>query len=395
VGANEVTAEPTGDGSYELYGEKWFCSNVDSGAALVLARRPDAPSGTDGLSLFLVGDDGDQRGYRVRRLKDKLGTKSVPTGEVVFEGAEAHLVGEPENGFAQMSEMLNMERLYNAVGSCGAMGRALLESKVHAANREVFGQRLDEHPLMRRDLLEMATDHEAALAFTFEAVDAFHRREREDADDAHRLMRILVPVAKYRTARMAVDTASYAMEIKGGNGYVEDFVHPRLLRNAQVLPIWEGASNVMALDVLRALNRELAHEPLLALVDDRLDAVTHPILEPLAATVDAEREGLASAIMTLAGERPAYAQRQAKDLADYVFDVTTATVLLHQAQGQLDEDGTARKAAVARQFVETHLRDHDERGITSPDELHPDVFDAIVRHADLDPERLDEPLAAD
>jgi acyl-CoA dehydrogenase len=398
VGANEVTAEPAGDGTYELYGEKWFCSNVDSGAALVLARRPDAPAGTDGLSLFLVaelGESGESEGYRVRRLKDKMGTKSVPTGEVVFEGATAHLVGEPENGFKQMSEMLNMERLYNAVGSCGAMGRALLESKVHAANREVFGRRLDEHPLMRRDLLEMATDHEAALAFTFEAVAAFHRREREDADDAHRLMRILVPVAKYRTARMAVDTASYAMEVKGGNGYVEEFVHPRLLRNAQVLPIWEGASNVMALDVLRALNREAAHEPLLALVDDRLDAVSHPSLEPLAAEVEAAREGLASAMATLAGQSVDYAQRQAKDLADYVFDVTTAAVLLDQAQRELDADGTARKAAVADRFVEDHLRAQSERGITSPDDLHPAVFDAIVRYADLDPDRLDEPLVAD
>jgi acyl-CoA dehydrogenase len=398
VGANEVTAEPVGDGTYELYGEKWFCSNVDSGAALVLARRPDAPSGTDGLSLFVLSmadRDPEDPGYRVRRLKDKMGTKSVPTGEVVFEGAEAQLVGEPENGFKQMSEMLNMERLYNAVGACGAMGRALLESKVHAANREVFGERLDDHPLMRRDLLEMATDHEAALAFTFEAVDAFHRRDRTADDEAHPLMRILVPVAKYRTARMAVDTASYAMEIKGGNGYVEDYVHPRLLRNAQVLPIWEGASNVMALDVLRALNREAAHGPLLDFVDDRLDAVSHPALEPLVAEVAAEREGLASSMATLAGESVEYAQRQAKDLADYIFDVVTAAVLLDQAQQALDDDGDARKAAVAEQFVATHLREQSERGITSPDELHPEVFDAVVRYAALDPHRLDEPLAAD
>jgi acyl-CoA dehydrogenase len=395
VGANEVTAEPQNDGTDELYGEKWFCSNIDSAAALVLARRPDAPDGTEGLSLFLVSThdrDGEPTDYRFRRLKDKLGTRTVPTGEVVFEGAEAYLVGEPENGFKQMSEMLNAERLYNAISACGVLGRSLLESKVHAANREVFGKRLNEHPLMRRDLLEMAIDHEAALAFTFEAVEALHRRERGSEDEAHRLMRILVPTAKYRTARMAVDTTSYAMEIKGGNGYIEEFVHPRLLRNAQVLPIWEGASNVMALDILRAMNREAAHEPLLSLIDERLDAVTHPTIESLAAEIRDERDGLEAAIATIGTEAVEYAQRQAKELADYIFDVTTAAVLIEQAQWQLDEDDNARKALVARRFVDSYLRESDERGITDADELSTEAFDATVRYAGLDPEQLEEPV---
>lgn len=392
VGANEVTAEPQEDGTYELYGEKWFCSNLDSPAALVLARRPDAPAGTDGLSLFLVSTHdraGEPTDYRFRRLKDKLGTTTVPTGEVVFEGSEAYLVGEAENGFKQMSEMLNAERLYNAISACGVMGRSLLESKVHAANREAFGKRLDEHPLMRRDLLGMAVDHEAALAFTFEAVEAFHRRERGNDERAHRLVRVLIPVAKYRTARMAVDTASYAMEIKGGNGYVEEFVHPRLLRNAQVLPIWEGASNVMALDVLRAMAREAAHEPLLALIDERLDAVTHPALEDLAEVIRTERDGLETAIATIGTADAEYAQFQAKELADYIFDVTTAAILLKQAQCQLDQND-ARKALVARRFVASYVRERTGRGIINGSRLSNEAFDAIVRYARLDPERLGE-----
>ena len=402
VGANEVTAEPQDDGTYELYGEKWFCSNIDAEAALVLARRPDAPNGTDGLSLFLVSThdrDGEPTDYRFRRLKDKLGTRTVPTGEVVFEGAEAYLIGEPENGFEQMSEMLNMERLYNAIGACSGMGRSLLESKVHAADRETFGKRLIEHPLMRRDLVEMAVDHEAALAFTFEAVEAFHRRERgtdDETDEAYRLMRILVPVAKYRTARMAVDTASYAMEIKGGNGYVEEFVHPRLLRNAQVLPIWEGASNIMALDVLRAMAREAAHEPLLALIEERLDAVDHPAIENLAEEIRAELDGLEEAIVTIGAEDIEYAQRQAKELADYVFDVTTAAILIEQAQWQLDKDEDARKALVAEQFADSHIRDRDARGIPGGDRPPAEGFDAIVRFASVAPEAMSEsPVKAD
>lgn len=396
VGANEVTAREAEDGSYRLYGEKWFCSNADSDAALVLARREGAPDGTEGLSLFMLAqsEQEDPDAHRIRRLKDKLGTVTVPTGEIELEGAHAHLVGEPENGFAQMAEMLNMERLYNAVGSCGAIGRALLESKVHAADREVFGKRLDEHPLMRRDLLEMAVDHEAALAFTFEAVEAFDRREDGD-EEAHRLARLLIPVTKYRTGRMAVDTASYAMEIRGGDGYVGESVHPRLLRNAQVLPIWEGASNVMALDVLRAMEREAAHEPLLALIEDRLDGVTHPTLEAAAATVREERDGLMEALSTVATEDVDYAQRQAKELADYVFDVTTAAILLDEAQRRLDESGDARKAAVARRFVEDSLRTPSERGITAPDDLPDAVFDAVLRFAELDPATLAAPAAAE
>ncbi|RRJ31814.1 acyl-CoA dehydrogenase family protein [Halocatena pleomorpha] len=390
VGANEVTAEQQNDGTYKLYGEKWFCSNLDSEAALVLARRPDAPDGTDGLSLFLVSThdrDGEPTDYRFRRLKDKLGTQTVPTGEVVFEGSEAYLIGEPENGFKQMSEMLNVERLYNAVSACGGMGRSVLESKVHAANREAFGKRLDEHPLLRRDLLEMAVDHEAALAFTFEAVEAFHRRERTDAETARRLARILIPIAKYRTARLAVDTASYAMEIKGGDGYVEEFVHPRLLRNAQVLPIWEGPSNVMALDVLRAMAREAAHEPLLSLIDERLDTVANPALDALAAVVRSEREKLETAIASVGSTSIESAQHRAKELTDYVFDVTTAAILLEQAQWQLTEDDDARKALVARQFIGSYLR--TDREIASDSRPSNAAFDAIVRYERFHPDRFE------
>ena len=141
VGANETIAEAADDtalegdpeGVYHLTGEKWFCSNIDAEGALALARRPGAPEGTAGLSLFLVSrtrSDGEVNDATFRRLKDKLGTLSVPTGEIEFHGAEAHLVGEPENGFRQMTEMLNFERLSNATAAVGIMGRALLESKV-------------------------------------------------------------------------------------------------------------------------------------------------------------------------------------------------------------------------------------------------------------------------
>ncbi|GKZ14337.1 acyl-CoA dehydrogenase family protein [Haladaptatus sp. T7] len=381
VGATETVAERTDDG-WELTGEKWFCSNVDSGAILTLARTPDAPDGTEGLSLFLVPgttSNGERDGTFVRRLKDKLGTVSVPTGEVEFRGAEAHLVGELESGFRYMSEMLNLERIANAFASCGLIGRALLESKVRAANREAFGSTIDRYPLMRRDLVEMAVAHEAATAFTFDAGRAFDRYHRGD-EDAFALMRLLVPIAKSRTGRMAVDVASYAMEIHGGNGYVNDFVTNRLLRDAQVLPIWEGTSNILSLDVLRALAREDAHEPALALTRDRLDGIEHDDLADLVATTRDELDGLQEALVTLATEEEEYAQLHAKELAEYVFDVYTAALLLSEADGELAA-GNRRKGLVARQFVTDAFGRSAARGISSGDTLSLDGFEEIVRFA--------------
>ncbi|PSP27080.1 acyl-CoA dehydrogenase [Halobacteriales archaeon QH_2_65_14] len=406
VGANETRAEYDEDGGWwRLTGEKWFCSNIDAEGTLALARTEGAPDGTDGLSMFLVphGDPDDgvlTKGRRrafdgpppatalndqyYRRLKDKLGTTNVPTGEVEFEGTKAYLVGTENAGFKQMAEMLNLERLSNAAGACGIMGRALLESKIHAANREAFGKRIDEFPLMREDLVDMTVDHEAATAFTFDAVRYFAWGEPEDA---YRLMRLLTPVAKLRTARMAIDTTSYAMEIHGGNGYVEQFVTSRLLRDAQVLPIWEGTENVLSLDVLRALDREEAHEPFADVVQERIDGVEHPALENARGTVESEYHDLLAAMAKLAAGDEEYAQLSAKRLAHYIFDVFTGALLLWEAQRELDA-GNGRLALVARRFVDRELADREARGITGGDRLPLDWFDAIVRFRPVDPDAV-------
>jgi hypothetical protein len=207
-------------------------------------------------------------------------------------------------------------------------------------------------------------------------------------------MRVLVPIAKYRTGRMAVDTASYAMEILGGNGYVNDFVTNRLLRDAQVLPIWEGTSNILSLDVLRALDREDAHEPLLERIQEHIDATTHDALADAVDVVRDEYAGLGGALAhlpTLDGDE---AQLKAKDLADYVFDVYTASLLCEMAQRDL-ADGDARLALVARRFVDIHLDDGDGRAITDDDRFPLDHFDAVVRHASVDPDDLVPARAAD
>ena len=430
VGAAETTAEyDEASGYWRLTGEKWFCSNIDGEATLALARTADAPEGTEGLSMFLVPHGDPEEGVLTkgrreafdgapppgavnrqyyRRLKNKLGTTAVPTGEVEFDDTPAMLVGEEEAGFKQMAEMLNLERLSNAAGACGIIGRALLESRVQAADRDAFGKTIDEFPLMREDLVDMTVDYEAATAFTFEAGRLFAERETaeragETADREYRLMRLLIPVAKLRTARMAIDTTSYAMEIQGGNGYVEEFVTNRLLRDAQVLPIWEGTENILSLDVLRALERERAHEPFVAAVDEMLSGVTHPALADEVDTVESEFQELTAAMATLAGEDREYAELSAKRLSHYIFDVFTAALLLEQAQAAVDgehdqqtTDGPdGRMAVVARRFVQTHLEHRDARGITDGERLPLEQFDAVVNYAPVPPAELVEPVEAD
>ncbi|MFW5963342.1 MAG: acyl-CoA dehydrogenase family protein [Natronomonas sp.] len=401
VGANEVRAEPQDDGTYRLYGEKWFCSNIDAEGALALARTPDAPEGTEGLSLFLVPrtkPNGEVNESHFRRLKDKLGTISVPTGEIEFEGAEAYLVGEEGEGFKYMAEMMNFERLTNATGAIGIMGRALLEAKVRAADREAFGNPIDEYPLMRRDLVDMSVDYEAGTVFSFEGARLLDEREDAgDDSDAYKLMRLFIPIAKYKTARMSVDIASYAMEILGGNGYVREHTTERLLRDAQVLPIWEGPSNILALDVLRALNRENAHEALLPYVQEKLDGVEHPLLEELADEVEAEFLDLQNALATMATEDGDYAQYHAKRLADFIFDVVSAALLLEEAQWQIDEEENGRKALVAQRFVETRFGDDEAYGVASGDRFAMDEenFAAVAHYAAVEPESLVEAAPAD
>jgi acyl-CoA dehydrogenase len=350
------------------------------------------PTGSPSLSSH-TRPDGSVNDATFRRLKDKLGTLSVPTGEIEFEGATGYLVGEEGNGFRQMTEMLNYERITNATGAVGVMGRALLEAKVHAADREVFGQRIQEYPLLRRDLAEMTVEYEAAAAFSFEAAKWYDRRERAERrsttdTDAFRLMRLLVPIAKYRTGEMVVDTCSYAMEILGGNGYVCDRVTHRLLRDAQVLPIWEGTSNILSLDVLRALNREDAHEALFPLVNDHLDSVSHPFLEELADTVESAFHDLQTALATLASEDADYAQYHAKRLSDLIFDVVAGAVLLAEAQQQIDNAEDARKALVAEWFVRDRFTDEDAYGITSGETPGDESFDAIARYGSVAPDTL-------
>ena len=274
VGRNAVVAKRDGE-QWRLYGQKFFCSNIGCEMALALARPDGAPPGTLGLALFLVprdGPDGRRNRYRIDRLKDKLGTRAMATGEVTLEGAHAELIGEAERGFNEMTAMLNITRLHNAITAAALMRRAWILASAYAAQRQAFGRMLDRQPLHQETLQELALQADGALYLTMRMAQLLGRIENGEASTSEpTLFRLGIALTKLYTAKQAVAAASEAIECFGGQGYMEDTGLPRLLRDAQVLPIWEGTTNVLSLDALRVVRKPKALDALAAELD-RLDA---------------------------------------------------------------------------------------------------------------------------
>jgi hypothetical protein len=238
---------------------------------MVLARSEpaDGAQGLKGVSLFLLPrrlPDGRPNAYRILRLKDKLGTRSMASGEIRLEGATAWLVGERGRGFQQMADMVNNSRLSNGVRAAGLMRRALTEALHVARHRVAFGRPLARMPLMRRQLLKMAMRTEQARTMVFQTARALERADRERGEAAA-LARILTPLIKFRACRDARVVTGDAMEVRGGCGYIEEWSDARLLRDAHLGSIWEGTSNIVALDVLRAIRRDGALPALRAHVE--------------------------------------------------------------------------------------------------------------------------------
>ncbi|MZD05281.1 acyl-CoA dehydrogenase [Streptomyces sp. SID5785] len=263
VGLTATVATDRGD-HWTLSGKKWFASNPSADVILTLARVPGQGEGTRGLGMFLVPrrrPDGTRNAIRVDRLKDKLGSRSIASGEVTLDEAYATPVGELTAGFRQMAEMLNVSRLSNAMRATALMRRAVRESVDHARTRHVFGRPLFDQPLMRATLLPMILDTEAALHLVLESAARLTAADGGDAG-ARALVRVLTPLAKHTLCKRARSVTGEAMEVRGGNGYIEDRIDPRLVRDAHLGSIWEGSSNVIALDVLRCMRRQNAHATL-------------------------------------------------------------------------------------------------------------------------------------
>ena len=260
--AVETIAQPDGS-KWRLTGDKYFASNAGAELAVVAARPEGAPQNVRGLSLYLVprcAEDG-QLNYRIRRLKDKIATRSVPTGEIELRNSEAWLLGQSEQGIYLILEVLNLSRVANSVGSVALAQRAIADASSFAEGRTAFGKPIIEHPLLRRQFEDRLQGLRAASSLAWEAVRLLDKvwQEKPPYSESYHLFRLVAHLAKYWTAEFAVQTAKWAMEVYGGVGTLQEYSVERWLREAMILAIWEGTSHRQMLDGLEVMQRKNAH----------------------------------------------------------------------------------------------------------------------------------------
>ncbi len=355
IGRVETVARNEG-GTWRLTGEKWFCSHADADVALMLARPEGAPEGTRGLGLFALPrrlEDGSRNSYRIVRLKDKLGTRSMASGEIKLEGAVAYPVGRLDQGLKQMMDQVNLSRLSHGVRAAAMMRRCVNEALVVARHRVAFSKPIIEHPLLRRQLMKLMVPAEQALSMAMAAAASMAEADG-GSNDAGDVLRILTPLMKFRACRDNVTVATGAMEVRGGNGYIEEWVNARLVRDAQIGLLWEGTSNINALDVIgRAVGRSKAHKALEALLRTRLEAI-----DGLPAAFTGRLESaLARALRLAEGvARDPASEPQARRASSALYHAASAVLLAWE--GTRDR-ADARRALIARFVLEHRLSPKD------------------------------------
>ncbi|RKT87051.1 Acyl-CoA dehydrogenase [Saccharopolyspora antimicrobica] len=360
VGRTATEATPAGE-HWTLRGQKWFASNVSADVILTLARVPGGPEGTKGLGMFMVPrlrPDGSRNTYRIDRLKDKLGSRSMASGEVTLEDCYALPVGDLSRGFLQMAEMVNVSRLSNAMRAVALMRRALTESVAHTRGRVAFGKPLFDQPLMRKTLLPMLLHAEAGLGFVLEAAATLDQADAGNAG-ARSLIRVLTPLGKYHLCKLARVVTGEAMEIRGGNGYIEDWINPRLLRDAHLGSIWEGSSNVIALDVLRCIRKDRAHELLADTAQQRLESITDPDVAAGAEHLKSEVDKVRALGESLLAADDDHAQALCGEFTDLAAQTTMAALLFEQADHEARTGLGYRKLLVANTYLHHVLRSSD------------------------------------
>jgi acyl-CoA dehydrogenase len=362
VGRSETIAEPQPDGSYRLYGRKWFTSAIASQMAVTLARPLGNGPGGSGLALFFVethDEAGRPNRLLVHRLKDKLGTRKVPTAELTLDGTPARLVvpGVSTHGTRHIAPMLGVTRTWNAVCAVAGMRRAIALARDYARKRVAFGASLSEKPLHLDTLAGLVAEHEAATQLVFRVAALLGRDEAGTIDpEEARLLRVLTPVVKLVTGKQAVAVASEALEAFGGAGYVEDTGLPVLLRDAQVLSIWEGTTNVLSLDTLRALGRDGGLES----VRDEVRRAGGAARDARLVAVAAHAEQAVAHASAWLGERfargaAAEVEGGARRFAMTLGRALEAALLVEHAQWSLDHERDARAAAAAVRFARAGL----------------------------------------
>ncbi|WP_040206123.1 acyl-CoA dehydrogenase family protein [Neobacillus jeddahensis] len=350
VGANETKAVPFND-HFKLYGEKYFASNAGAcGVAMVLARKEDAPLGTKGLTLFAVPwrtADGSLNGIRIRRLKDKLGVRAVPSAEVEFDGAEAYVVGDPSKGFYYMMEALNLSRVCNAVASLGIMRRAFREAKEYALRRDAFGSKLAQYPMVKDTLTKLAAKLEIETRTVFTYLPLFERVMNNSASQQESILnRLYIALLKKETAEQAIHFSHEAIEMHGGNGYIEDFVTPRLLRDAQVLTVWEGTANILGLEVLRLIEKFKADELFVAEMNRRIQNISQGLVQ-WSKLVKTGLEQLQLLIQSLRTASDDHKTFHSKKVGELMVKILESVVALEQASS-----GDQRAMKVMEVFIE-------------------------------------------
>lgn len=336
---------------FTLHGTKWFTSATTADIALALARHEDDEAA--GLSLFLVelrNETGGWNNITVRRLKDKMGTKALPTAELELDGTIATVVGGRGRGVAKVAPMLNITRLHSAIGSSSGIGHGLMLARDYAARREAFGRRLSDLPVHTRWMATIASVYEATVALCFRAAELLGRAEGSGSDAE--LARVVLPLTKMAVARQGVWGTSQLIESFGGAGYVEDTGLPRLLRDAHVQCIWEGTTSVMALDVLRALSKPGVAQAFLEDVEAKARAYDHPAVSATVTKVLSAHDRLSKMILEAD-------EASARHLAWGMARTYQAACLCEAAGWELDKHSDARTATAASIFASRPLIDEE------------------------------------
>ena len=387
LGNLETTATPNGD-SWLLNGFKWFASNLNGEAFVVLAKPAGAPDSIRGTAAFLVlkhKRDGTRNGMRIRQLKDKLGTKAVASGEVEFADAEAFiLTGAPEKdsdgesmgdgkSVARLMAMTNIARLGVSMMGLGCARRALVESICYARARTSWKRRLIDQPLMKRKLAEMIVDVEAVQALLF---DGYGSPNRQRGNEEPERLRLISALIKLKAARLGITMASDAIEIHGGNGYVETWPVARILRDAQINTLWEGPDNILCLDVRRAMEKEQAEVPFLERINE---AIENSGESAAVRTIAQRAEDLKATIEVWKKLDAETAEARLYPLAQFMAEVYTAALLAERAEWELREFGDDRKGLVTTLYVQRYLGDTGPlRGIDSERNPALERFDELL-----------------
>ncbi|MBN2615351.1 MAG: acyl-CoA dehydrogenase family protein [Bacteroidales bacterium] len=352
VGATTTVARKSGN-AFELTGLKWFTSNADSGLAVATARPDESIRGSKGLGLYLVPshlDDGKQNYYHIRRLKEKLGTRALATGEIDLEGTFAEEIVPPPYGLKAMMEALEYSRIHNTVSASASHRRAFLEAMAWTRQREAFGHNILQYPMVKDEILKILFYLEASFALSFESASYF---DKSLSDENHRpWLRLATALAKYQTAEWAVQATKDSMEIIGGNAYTNEFPMSRIMRDVYSLILWEGPANIQAIEVARMCTgkNQIAYDAF----RKKIAGFIHPVTSTWKAEavyVNEQMKIIESFVSAMQAD-PAAIQIYARKAMAAMSRTLAAALLLNKAHKAVLQNNNFRSFLVAKGYID-------------------------------------------